>query len=371
MAESIGVQAQKSDSLLREEFGRSRDEQARSLSLTREELNNSLMRFSESVLSRMEKIETKVEQKLVQIQQDNAQKLNEMRAVVEEKLQSTLETQLGTSFKLVSQRLEEVQRGLGEMANLAQGVGDLKRVLTNVKSRGGWGEKQLHTLLSELLTPDQFKINTTTKPDSRETVEFAIRLPGKGTEEVLLPIDAKFPKEDYERLLDGYEKADLALVEQASAALESRIKTEAKSIRTKYIEPPYTTDFAILFLPVEGLYAEVMRRPGLVDNLQREHRVVVAGPTTLAALLNSLQMGFRTLAIEKRSSEVWKVLGAVKTEFAKFNDVVEKISKKLREASDQVDMVNTRTRKLQRTLTSVEAQSENDTNVILSAIDSE
>lgn len=371
MERGLSQSAEKLDKLMRTEFSLSREEQSRTLSFTRDELNHSMIRFSDSVLSRIEKIESKVEQKLAQIQEDNALKLNEMRTVVEEKLQSTLETQLGMSFKIVSQRLEEVQRGLGEMANLAQGVGDLKRVLTNVKSRGGWGEKQLHNLLSELLTPDQFKINTATKPNSKERVEFAIRLPGKGSEEVLLPIDAKFPKEDYERLLDGYDKADAQLVEQAASAIETRIKAEAKTIRDKYIEPPYTTDFAILFLPVEGLYAEVLRRPGLADSLQREFRVVIAGPTNLAALLNSLQMGFRTLAIEKRSAEVWKVLGAVKTEFGKFGVVVDKISKKLQEAAEQVDAVGTRTRMLQKTLTSVEAQSEDSTNLILEKIDPE
>jgi DNA recombination protein RmuC len=313
----------------------------------------------------MEAIESKVETKLSTIQKDNSERLEQMRAVVEEKLQSTLERRLGESFKLVSTRLEDVQRGLGEMAVLAQGVGDLKRVLTNVKARGGWGERQLQSLLGEILTTDQYRINVATKPNSKEVVEFAIRLPGKGDEEVLLPIDAKFPKEDYERLLDAYEKADGPLIEQFGAALESRIKFEAKSIQQKYVEPPYTTDFAILFLPVEGLYAEVLRRPGLVDAIQRDFRIVVAGPTTFAALLNSLQMGFKTLAIEKRSSEVWKVLGAVKTEFSRFGEVVDKISKKLKEASDQVDQVHVRTRKLQKTLISVETNPDSDSQNLL------
>jgi DNA recombination protein RmuC len=354
-----------SEEFIRQEFSRSRSEQNIGLSQTREEVQNTLGRFGDSIFARMEKIEDKVENKLTHLQQDNSKKLDEMRSVVEEKLQSTLERRLGESFKLVSGRLEEVQRGLGEMAVLAQGVGDLKRVLTNVKARGGWGEKQLHALIGELLTPDQYRVNTPTRPNSKEFVEFAIRLPGRGAEEVLLPVDAKFPKEDYERLLDGYERGDAILIEQAGSALEQRIKLEAKSIQQKYIDPPYTTDFAILFLPIEGLYAEVLRRPGLVDTIQREYRVVLSGPTTFAALLNSLQMGFKTLAIEKRSSEVWKVLGAVKTEFLRFGDVVEKISKKLKEASDQVDQVNVRTRKLQRTLVSVESKDDIETELIL------
>jgi DNA recombination protein RmuC len=363
----LGDSFRKSEESIRQEFSRARNEQSIGLSQTREEVQSTLGRFGDAIFSRMEKIEERVESKLTHLQQDNSKKLDEMRSVVEEKLQSTLEKRLGESFKLVSGRLEEVQRGLGEMAVLAQGVGDLKRVLTNVKARGGWGEKQLQALIGELLTPDQYKVNTPTRPNSKEFVEFAIRLPGKGDEEVLLPIDAKFPKEDYERLLDGYERGDANVIEQAGNALESRIKLEAKSIQQKYIDPPYTTDFAILFLPVEGLYAEVLRRPGLVDFIQREYRVVLSGPTTFAALLNSLQMGFKTLAIEKRSSEVWKVLGAVKTEFLRFGEVVEKISKKLKEASDQVDQVHVRTRKLQKTLVSVESKDEGETELILSS----
>ena len=363
----LGDSFRKSEESIRQEFSRARNEQSIGLSQTREEVQSTLGRFGEAIFSRMEKIEERVESKLTHLQQDNSKKLDEMRSVVEEKLQSTLEKRLGESFKLVSGRLEEVQRGLGEMAVLAQGVGDLKRVLTNVKARGGWGEKQLQALIGELLTTDQYKVNTPTRPNSKEFVEFAIRLPGKGEEEVLLPIDAKFPKEDYERLLDGYERGDAIAIEQAGNALESRIKLEAKSIQQKYIDPPYTTDFAILFLPVEGLYAEVLRRPGLVDFIQREYRVVLSGPTTFAALLNSLQMGFKTLAIEKRSSEVWKVLGAVKTEFLRFGEVVEKISKKLKEASDQVDQVHVRTRKLQKTLVSVESKDEGETELILSS----
>ena len=365
LEKQMNEQSKSSDMMFRDEFSRSREEQSRALFQTRDELQTTMARFGESLFIRMEAIESKVESKLNAIQKDNSDRLEQMRAVVEEKLQSTLERRLGESFKLVSTRLEDVQRGLGEMAVLAQGVGDLKRVLTNVKARGGWGERQLQSLLSEILTAEQYRVNVATKPNSKEIVEFAIRLPGKADEEVLLPVDAKFPKEDYERLLDAYEKADGQLIEQFGAALESRIKLEAKSIHQKYVEPPYTTDFAILFLPVEGLYAEVLRRPGLVDNIQRNFRVVIAGPTTFAALLNSLQMGFKTLAIEKRSSEVWKVLGAVKSEFSRFGDVVDKISKKLKEASDQVDQVHVRTRKLQKTLISVETTEESKGDSLL------
>lgn len=369
LEKKMNEQSKSSDMMFREEFSRSREEQSRALYQTRDELQTTMSRFGESLFVRMEAIESKVESKLNTIQKDNSDRLEQMRAVVEEKLQSTLERRLGESFKLVSTRLEDVQRGLGEMAVLAQGVGDLKRVLTNVKARGGWGERQLQSLLSEILTAEQYRVNVATKPNSKEIVEFAIRLPGRADEEVLLPVDAKFPKEDYERLLDAYEKADGQLIEQFGSALESRIKLEAKSIQQKYVEPPYTTDFAILFLPVEGLYAEVLRRPGLVDNIQRNFRVVIAGPTTFAALLNSLQMGFKTLAIEKRSSEVWKVLGAVKTEFSRFGDVVDKISKKLKEASDQVDQVHVRTRKLQKTLISVETSEESKGDSLLESIE--
>ncbi|MEI8027185.1 MAG: DNA recombination protein RmuC [Pseudomonadota bacterium] len=371
LEKQMNEQSKSSDMMFREEFSRSREEQSRALYQTRDELQTTMSRFGESLFVRMEAIESKVESKLNTIQKDNSDRLEQMRAVVEEKLQSTLERRLGESFKLVSTRLEDVQRGLGEMAVLAQGVGDLKRVLTNVKARGGWGERQLQSLLSEILTVEQYRVNVATKPNSKEIVEFAIRLPGRADEEVLLPVDAKFPKEDYERLLDAYERADGQLIEQFGAALESRIKLEAKSIQQKYVEPPYTTDFAILFLPVEGLYAEVLRRPGLVDNIQRNFRVVIAGPTTFAALLNSLQMGFKTLAIEKRSSEVWKVLGAVKSEFSRFGDVVDKISKKLKEASDQVDQVHVRTRKLQKTLISVETSEESKGDSLLEAIEGE
>ncbi len=308
-----------------------------------------LNRFSLGLDERFERLKTTVENRLTAIQADNAGKLEEMRRTVDEKLHATLEQRLGESFKLVSERLEQVHRGLGEMQSLAAGVGDLKRVLSNVKTRGTWGEVQLSALLEQLLTADQFAANVATRPDSGERVDFAIRLPGKGDGAVVwLPIDAKFPIEDYQRLIDAQERGEAALVEEASKAIEVRLKAEARSIRDKYVAPPHTTDFALLYLPTEGLYAEALRRPGLADTLQRDFRVSLAGPTTLAALLNSLQMGFRTLAIEQRSAEVWAVLGAVKTEFGKFGEALAHTRKKLDEASNSISKAETRTRQLSR-----------------------
>ena len=297
-----------------------------------------------------------VEAQLTAIRTDNSAKLELMRAAVEEKLQGTLEQRLGESFKLVGDRLEAVHKGLGEMQTLATGVGDLKRVLTNVKARGTWGEVQLGAILEQILSPGQYTANATTSPDSADRVEYAIRLPGpEDGSEVLLPIDAKFPVEDYERLQHAAEVGDAAGVELAAKGLETRIRNSARDICAKYVHPPQTTDFAILFLPTEGLYAEVLRRPGLCDDLQRNNRVVVAGPTTLTAIVNSLQMGFRTLAIQKRSGEVWRVLGAVKTEFGKFGPILGKVQKKLQEASNHMDGVGRRERALQRKLNEVVA----------------
>lgn len=307
---------------------------------------------------KFDELRQSVENKLTLLQADNSTKLDEMRRTVDEKLQGTLEKRLGESFKLVSERLELVHKGLGEMQNLASGVGDLKRVLTNVKTRGNWGEVQLGNLLEQILTPEQFSRNVQTKPGSREIVEFAIKLPGRedGNERpVWLPIDAKFPKEDYERLVDASERNDEAAVAQTGKDLENRIRNQARDIRDKYILPPNTTDFGLMYLPTEGLYAEVLRRPGLVDSMQRDFRVVIVGPTTLAALLNSLQMGFRTLAIQKRSSEVWKVLAAVKTEFSKFGDALDKVKKKLDETSNTIDDAANRSRQLEKKLKRVEA----------------
>jgi len=298
-----------------------------------------------------------VDVRLQSLQTDNEKKLEQMRQTVDEKLHATLEQRLGESFKQVAERLEQVHRGLGEMQGLAQGVGDLKRVLSNVKSRGVFGEVQLAVLLEQVFTIEQYAVNVATVPGSNERVEFAIKLPGRNDsgEPVWLPLDAKFPREDYERLLDAQDRADREGAEAAAKALELRVRDEAKTIAAKYLAPPHTTDFAVLFVPTEGLYAELLRRPGLVEALQREHRVSLAGPTTLLAMLNSLHMGFRTLALEKRSSEVWKVLGAVKTEFGKFGEVLAKTKKKLDEASNSIEMAERRTRVMTRELRVVEA----------------
>jgi DNA recombination protein RmuC len=329
-----------------------------------------LGRFSLGLDERFERLKQSVEGRLAAIQADNANKLEEMRRTVDEKLHATLEKRLGESFKLVSDRLEQVHRGLGEMQSLAAGVGDLKRVLTNVKTRGTWGEVQLSALLEQLLTAGQFAANVVTRPGSNERVDFAIRLPGKEDDAaVWLPIDAKFPIEDYQRLLEAQERGDPAAVEEAAKAIETRLKNEARSIRDKYVEPPHTTDFALLYLPVEGLYAEALRRAGLVETLQRDFRVSLAGPTTLAALLNSLQMGFRTLAIERRSAEVWAVLGAVKTEFGKFGEALAHTRKKLDEASNSIGRAETRTRQLSRKLKEVEALPANAAEQLIDSAD--
>ena len=316
-----------------------------------------LMAMAKVNEERLEAMRQTIETQLRAIQEDNTKKLDQMRATVDEKLQTTLEKRLGESFKQVSERLEQVYKGLGEMRNLATGVGDLKKVLTNVKTRGTWGEIRLSHILEQILTPDQYDVNVATKKNSNDRVEFAIKLPGQDADKdkiVWMPIDSKFPQEDYQRLLDAQEAADKELAEKSIKNLEMRIKVEAKYIKEKYIDPPHTTDFGIMFLPVEGLYAEVLRRPGLCDTLQREFRIVVTGPTTLAALLNSLQMGFRTLAIEKRSSEVWELLGVVKTEFGKFGDVLAKTKKKLKEASHTIGQAEVRTRAIERKLRKVE-----------------
>lgn len=321
------------------------------------EQGDNLCRQAESMRLQLEGIRLTVSGELEKVRADSAAKLEEMRKTVDEKLHDTLEKRLGESFEMVSRRLEDVAKGLGEMQQLATGVGDLKNVLTNVKSRGTWGEFQLGTILAETLTPEQYGVNVKTNPKAQELVEFAIRLPGRSGDEtpVWLPIDSKFPKEDYERLQAAADRADKEGVEQALRALERRLKESAKEIRDKYLAPPYTTDFAILFLPTEGLYAEVLRRPGLVDEIQRTCRVSIAGPTTLTALLNSLQMGFRTLAIEKRSSEVWRVLGAVKSEFLKFGAVFEKVLKRIEDVDGILKSAELRTRAMNRKLRSVEA----------------
>jgi len=329
-----------------------------------------LNRFSLGLDERFERLKMAVEGRLTAIQADNSAKLEEMRRTVDEKLHATLEQRLGESFKLVSERLEQVHRGLGEMQTLAAGVGDLKRVLTNVKSRGTWGEVQLAALLEQLLTAEQFAANVATRPGSNERVDFAIRLPGRGDGAVVwLPIDAKYPIEDYQRLLDAQERGEPLAVEEAARAIELRLKAEAKSIHEKYVAPPYTTDFALLYLPLEGLYAEALRRPGLAETLQRDFRVSLTGPTTLAAMLNSLQMGFRTLAIEQRSAEVWAVLGAVKTEFGKFGEALAHTKKKLDEASNSISKAETRTRQLTRKLRDVEALPVAESEQLIGVVD--
>jgi DNA recombination protein RmuC len=317
---------------------------------------------------RRDKMRDTIEEKLKHLQEDNSKKLDQMRATVDERLSSTLEQRLGESFKLVSERLEMVHKGLGEMQTLASGVGDLKRVLTNVKTRGTWGEIQLGNILEQILTPEQYSKNVATIKGSRERVEFAIKLPGKdekGEETIWLPIDSKFPQEDYQRLLDAQEQGNSTKAEEAAKAMELKVKSFARDIRDKYISPPETTDFGIMFLPTEGLYAEILRRPGLCDYLQRQYRIVIAGPTTLVALLNSLQMGFKTLAIEKRSSEVWNLLGAVKTEFGKFGDILDKTRKKLQEASNTIEDAARKSRSIGRKLKNVQELSAEDSAALL------
>ncbi|MYN09476.1 DNA recombination protein RmuC [Pseudoduganella aquatica] len=313
--------------------------------------------LTESNARRLLEVRATLEVKMRELQTDNGARLEEMRKTVDEKLHATLEARLSASFQQVSERLERVHQGLGEMQLLAQGVGDLKRVLTNVKTRGTWGEVQLEMLLEQVLTPDQYAKNVETVAGSNARVEFALKLPGQvaGGAPVWMPIDAKFPKEQYERLLDAAERADAEGVATAGRELERAVRGEAKTIADKYLAPPQTTDFAILFLPTEGLYAEVMRRPGLADELQRVNRVSIAGPSTLMALLNSLQMGFRTLALEKRSSEVWQVLGAVKTEFGKFGDVLAATKLTLEKAARNIETAEVRSRQMARKLKTVEA----------------
>ena len=327
-----------------------------------ERLGEQLRLLSEANERRLNDVRQAVDARLVALQEGNEKKLDQMRATVDEKLHATLELRLGESFKQVAERLEQVHKGLGEMQLLARDVGALNRVLTNVKTRGVFGEVQLAALLEQVFTPEQYATNVATVPGSSERVEFAVRLPGRsqgpGPGEgppLWLPIDAKFPSEDYARLQDAAERADAPAMEAAGKAIENRLKLEAKTIREKYVAPPHTTDFAILFVPTEGLYAEALRRPGLAETLQREFKVMLAGPTTLLALLNSLQMGFRTLVLEKRSAEVWEVLGAVKTEFGKFGEVLAKTRKKLDEAGSTIDLAFVRTRAMERQLRKVES----------------
>jgi DNA recombination protein RmuC len=366
--------ARESDAkLFREEFSRNREEAGTAAKAQREELASMLKNVSDStfkslgeissilrgqleqVVNQSAKVADKVDLRLKELQQDNAQQIDRMRATVDEKLQGTLEKRLGESFKLVSDRLEQVHHGLGTMQQLASDVGGLQRVLTNVKTRGGWGEVQLGALLEEVLAPEQFARNVRTREGSGENVEFAVRLPGyESGVPVWLPIDAKFPVEDYHRLIAAQESADPVATEQAMKNLETQLRKSAKEICTKYINPPQTTNFALMFLPTEGLYAEAIRRLGLVEQVQRECKVIFAGPTTLAALLNSLQMGFRTLAIQKSSSEVWSLLATVRSEFGKFGGLLEGVKKKLEQASNQIDDVVRKSRTIEKRLNRVE-----------------
>jgi len=377
---------ERQERMLREELARNRDEAQLSARQGREENARSVSAFGDSLLKRMselaglqkdqldifagqlksltasnegrmDKLRETVEERLRLIQDDTARKLEQMRATVDEKLHDTLEKRLGESFKLVSERLELVQRGLGEMQTLASGVGDLKKVLTNVKTRGTFGEIQLSSLLEQVLSPGQYESNVETRKGSGQRVEFALRLPGRdGTADgiVWLPLDAKFPQEDYLRLVEAQESGDALAAGEASRQLDKTVRLMAAQIRDKYMDPPHTTDFGVMFLPTEGLFAEVLRRPGLFDALQRDFKVMIAGPTTLAAMLNSLQMGFRTLAIEKRSAEVWNLLGAVRTEFSKFGQVLEKTSKKLQEAGNHIDAAAVRSRSIEKKLKGVQ-----------------
>lgn len=312
---------------------------------------------------KLEAMRKTIEEKLITIQNDNNKQLEKMRVTVDEKLHNTLEQRLGESFKVVNDRLESVYKGLGEMQNLAQGVGDLKKVFTNVKSRGYWGEIQLSNILEQFLTNEQYECNVKTKPKSNDLVEFAIKLPGRNDNEfVWLPVDSKFPIEDYSRLVDAEDVGDAVLIQESKKKLENSIKSFAKDIHDKYIESPYTTDFAIMFLPTESLYCEVLKNTGLCETLSQKYRIVVSGPTTFVALLNSLQMGFRTLAIEKRTSEVWQLLGAVKSEFMKFGDILDKTNKKLLEISSTMEQASRKTRTIERKLKKVEALPVSDEN---------
>jgi len=394
---------ERGERLLREEMERGRQEAARSSQIVREEVvgavkdwgdtttrhvgelglqqKGHLDTFSEQLVAltnsneqRMVELRTTVDTRLQRLQEENAAKLEQMRQTVDERLTATLEKRLGDSFKQVSERLEAVHKGLGEMQTLAAGVGDLKKVLTNVKARGTWGEVQLNMLLEQVLTPDQYEANVACKAGSGERVEYAIKLPGREAGDgapVWLPVDAKFPVEDYQRMLEAQERADPAGVELALKGLETRVKQSAKDIQGKYIDPPRTTDFGIMFLPTEGLYAEVLRRTGLAETLQRECRVIVAGPTTLTALLNSLQMGFRTLAIEKRSSEVWQLLGAVKTQFGQFGGLLEKVHKKLDQASNTIEDAARKSRTIERKLKDVEEVPAENVGELLSFVNAD
>ena len=358
---------EKMEKSIRDEFQRNRNESNEGTRINREELARSMKSFEEKFTSGVKDLERTIEKNLRNIREDNEKQLGEMRRTVDEKLQTTLEKRLGESFKQVSERLEQVHKGLGEMQTIASGVGDLKKVLTNVKTRGVLGEYQLGNILEQILTDDQYSKNVATKKGSQANVEYAIKLPGKSTDEVVwMPVDSKFPIESYEVLLEAYDQGNPEQIEGAQKVLIRAVEGFAKVISEKYIDPPHTTDFGIMFLPVESLYAEVLRHPGLFETLQRTHRITVTGPTTLSALLNSLQMGFRTLAVQKRSSEVWSVLGAVKSEFGKFSEHLGKVQKQLHTASGSLETLRvTRTNQIERKLRTVETLDSAESKEIL------
>ena len=347
---------ERTENSVRDEIAKFRAEYQNQSREQREELAGSLKGFGDSVEQKMENVRLVVDDKLKQIQEDNTLQLEKMRETVDDKLHATLETRLGEAFKLVSERLEQVQKGLGEMQSLASGVGDLKKVLLNVKTKGVLGEAQLGAILDQILTPAQYEKNVKTKEKSGDHVEYAIKIPSKDDSGsfLWLPIDAKFPTEDYISLIDAYEKADIVEIETYTKSLKAKIERFAKDISVKYIDPPNTTDFAIMFLPFEGLFAEVLRIPGLFEKMQREHKITITGPTTISAFLNSLQMGFRTLAIQKRSTEVWKVLGEVKTAFTKFGDTLDVVRDRLEKAVNTVDDARKKSKTLQGKLRAVE-----------------
>jgi DNA recombination protein RmuC len=357
----------KSERVLREEFGRNREELIKTFTnfslLLEEKLKNIQQEVGEMAKENrfsMDAVKTAVELKLSAIQEDNSSKLEKIRQTVDEKLHQTLETRLGESFKIVSERLELVQKGLGEMQTLATGVGDLKKVLSNVKTKGVLGEYQLDAILEQLLSPNQFERNVKTKKGSNDLVEYAIKIPSKEDSDKILwlPIDAKFPSEDYEKLINAYEVGNIEEIERSKKELEKRVRLFAKEIHIKYIDPPNTTDFAIMFFPFEGLYAEVLRIAGLFESIQREYKITITGPTTISAFLSSLQMGFRSLAVEKRTSEIWDLLGAVRTEFGKFGQVLEKTKDRLDQASKEIDNASIRSRAIERKLRDVQSMPE-------------
>jgi DNA recombination protein RmuC len=356
---------------LRQDLANARSEQAAGAQAARMELGDRLSELTRTNEQRLEAVRATVEQRLDVLRSENAQKLDQMRATVDEKLQTTLDERLGQSFKQVSDRLDQVHKGLGEMQSLAVGVGDLKRVLSNVKRRGTWGEMQLGALLAEILIPGQYGVNVETIPGTGRRVEFALRMPGRADEAACwIPIDAKFPVEEWERLQDALERADVEAAEGARKALAGFLRQQAKMVRANYVSPPHTSDFAFLYLPTESLYAEMMARSGLADELQREHRVMIAGPSNFLALLNIVQMGFRTVAIEQRTSEVWLTLGAVRTEFSKFADVLQRAQKKLQEASNTIEEARGKTTTIERRLREVEGVPENESGRLLRGVQS-